>query len=121
MTVESIRFEDWVFQNNIDKKLIVKVDVENAEWQFIKGSLKVLDKIEFLVMEVLGPARQEGFINYMISDLALQSYYINENKIEHVLQEDMRYTPGEYNWLFCRYTPEALKEKLTNRLFTVIA
>jgi FkbM family methyltransferase len=121
MTVESIRFEDWVLKNGIDGKLLVKVDVENAEWQFIKGAAKTMDKIDFLVMEVLGPARQNGFINYMINDLALQSYYINENKIEHVLQEDMRYTKGEYNWVFCRLLPAELKKKLAGTLFTVIA
>jgi FkbM family methyltransferase len=120
-TVETIRFEDWLQQNNIGKNLLVKVDVENAEWHFIKGAINAMSKIEFLVIEVLGPARQSGFINYMIQELKLNAYYINENKIEQVLKEDMRYTKGEYNWLFCRYNPEILKEKLTDPLFIVLA
>lgn len=121
ITVETIRFEDWLQHDNIGKNLLVKVDVENAEWHFIKGAINAMSKIEFLIIEVLGPARQSGFINYMIHELKLNAYYINENKIQHILKEDMRYTKGEYNWLFCRYNADELKEKLTDPIFIVVA
>jgi FkbM family methyltransferase len=119
--VQAIRFEDWANSINIPGKLLVKVDVENAEWNFIKGAEGAFDKIEYLIMEVLGPARESGFINYMIRDLKVHAYYIDENKIEHVQEEDMRYTKGEYNWLFTSHGPNALQQQLSGSPFTVIA
>lgn len=119
-TVATTRFDKWANENNIPSKLLVKVDVENAEWQFIRGAVNAVDKIEYLVMEVLGPARQSGFINYVINDLGFKAYYINEAKIEYVQKEDMRYTAGEFNWLFCKQTPDVLAQKLAGSIFKVI-
>lgn len=119
-TVATTRFDNWASDPTVPAKLMVKVDVENAEWQFIRGAVNAIDKIEYLVMEVLGPARQSGFINYTINDLKLQAYYINKNRIEHVKQEDMRYNEGEFNWLFCKQAPAALREKLAGSVFEVI-
>jgi FkbM family methyltransferase len=118
-TVQSLRFDNWAASAAVPGNLLVKVDVENAEWNFIRGATAALDKIEFLVMEVLAPARESGFINYVISGLGLQAYYINKNKIEHVSKDDMRYTTGEYNWLFCRYQPDELQKSLAGSMFEV--
>jgi FkbM family methyltransferase len=120
-TVQSMRFDNWVSSGSIPDKLLVKVDVENAEWNFINGAKDNLGKVQFLILEVLGPARQTGFINFMIRELGFHAYYINENKIEHVKEEDMRYTKGEYNWLFCKYQPLKLEEYLSGSRFTVTA
>jgi FkbM family methyltransferase len=119
-TVPSVRFDDWAGDSSIPNKLLVKVDVENAEWHFIRGVGKGMKKIEFLLMEVLGPARQSGFINHVINDLKLQAYYINKDRVEFVRKEDMRYTKGEYNWLFCRHLPSELQQKLAGSIFTVV-
>lgn len=119
-TVATTRFDNWAADPSIPKKLMVKVDVENAEWEFIRGAVNAIDKIEYLVMEVLGPARQSGFINFTINDLKLQAYYINKNKIEHAKSEDMRYTEGEYNWLFCKQTPAEVRQKLSGSIFEVV-
>lgn len=119
-TVATTRFDNWAADPSIPNKLMVKVDVENAEWEFIRGAVNAIDKIEYLVMEVLGPARQSGFINYTINDLKLQAYYINKNKLEHAKQEDMRYTEGEYNWLFCKQSPAELRQKLSGSIFEVV-
>jgi FkbM family methyltransferase len=119
-TVATIRFDKWAIENNVPSGLLVKVDVENAEWQFIRGAENAIDKISYLVMEVLGPARQTGFIDYVIGVLNFKAYYVNETKIEYVQREDMRYTAGEFNWLFCRQTPAELSEKLLGSQFKVI-
>jgi FkbM family methyltransferase len=119
-TVATTRFDNWASDPAVPSKLMVKVDVENAEWEFIRGAVNAIDKIEYLVMEVLGPARQSGFINYTINDLKLQAYYINKNRIEHVKAEDMRYNEGEFNWLFCKQSPRELREKLPGSIFEVI-
>lgn len=117
--VSCTRLDDWILTRDLNN-LLVKVDVENAEWNFISGVTGVLDKIKFLIMEVLGPARKSGFINYMIRESKWNAYYINKYKIEFVVEEDMRYTPDEYNWLFCRENPAALRILLRSSLFVVV-
>lgn len=117
--IEATRFDHWVEKNSIPNHLLVKVDVENAEWQFIKGAVHALDKVDYLLIEVLGPARQSGFVNYLIKEFQFHAYYINKESIEYVKEEDMRYTAGEYNWLFCRNHPSELKQKLAGSIFTV--
>lgn len=120
LEVKATRLDDWIRQLDL-KNILVKADVENAEWNLIRGATGVLDRIVFLVMEVLGPARKSGFIHYMIRELNWHAYYINRDKIEHVTEEDMRYTPNEYNWLFCKTDPQALRQLLYRSGFTVVA
>ena len=122
VTVPSTRFASWVRQTGIgDKKIMVKVDVENAEWQFIHGSSGCADSIEFLILEILGPARQAHLVDYLIQQRKMNAYYINGNQLEFVLQDDMRYVKGEYNWLFTKHTPDALRNLLGKSIFKVIS
>lgn len=122
VTVPSTRFASWVRQTGIgDKKIMVKVDVENAEWQFIHGSSGCADSIEFLILEILGPARQAHLVDYLIQQRKMNAYYINGNQLEFVLQDDMRYVKGEYNWLFTKHTPDALRSLLGKSIFKVIS
>jgi hypothetical protein len=99
---------------------MVKVDVENAEWQFINGSSGCTDSIEFLILEILGPARQAYLVDHLIQQWMMNAYYINGDQLEFVLHDDMRYVKGEYNWLFTKHTPDALRKLLDNSIFKVI-
>jgi FkbM family methyltransferase len=121
ITVPATRFDSWVRQTGLsDKKLMVKVDVENAEWQFINGSSGCTDSIEFLILEILGPARQAYLVDHLIQQWMMNAYYINGDQLEFVLHDDMRYVKGEYNWLFTKHTPDALRKLLDNSIFKVI-
>lgn len=121
ITVDVKTFETWAQEHNLsEQKLTVKVDVEQAEWNFVKGVGKMWSQISYLIMEVLGPAREGGLINYLIQRQGLHAYYINGLRLESVAAEDQRYTHGQYNWLFCKDDAQALASKVKSLGFTVV-
>lgn len=92
----------------------VKVDVEGVERAFMDGAGEALQGISYLIMEVLGPATQSGFIPELMSRGGFLAYYINDYQLEPSTDGSYRYQAPEYNWLFCRDTPDALAEMLAS-------
>lgn len=115
--VEVITMKRFVENNNLSN-ICAKVDIENAEEQFWEGASGVVDKISYLIMEVLGPAVQMGFIKKLISH-GLNAYYINDFSLEHSTDGSFKYEPPQYNWLFCRKSPLELKNILKGTKFVV--
>ncbi|MEZ4959819.1 MAG: FkbM family methyltransferase [Saprospiraceae bacterium] len=119
-TIEIISFDDFVEQNKDFNKWLVKVDIENTESDFIKGAAKHMDSVEFLLIEFLEKARKEKLADLLTQQFGLNAYYINDFTLEFMDHEDGRYAPGEYNFLFCRHTPEALSSLVGGSRFTVV-
>ncbi|MBK8029404.1 MAG: FkbM family methyltransferase [Chloroflexi bacterium] len=69
ITVEAVRFDTFVHAHQL-RQMCVKVDVENAEFEFVEGASGALDAIDSLIMEVLGPAQQKRFVQRMIRSTA---------------------------------------------------
>ena len=116
VTVETL--DSFVTQHTF-KRITVKVDVENAEFDVLRGAVGSRDTIAYLVMEVLGPAARAGFVRAVHAELGLQSYYINGLQLEHSLDGSFRYQKSQYNWLFCREDPERLRDLLRRTPMTV--
>lgn len=119
-TIEVTSIDDFV-KNHEHKNWLLKVDIEDAEFQFLEGAAQALEqgKIKYLLIELLENARKNKFIDKMI-DKGWQAYYLNDYRIEAVSQEDGRYTPPEYNWLFCKEKPEELRKILSQTRFVVV-
>jgi FkbM family methyltransferase len=98
----------------------VKVDVEGAEAAFLRGASGALNRIAYLIIEVLGPAHQRHFVRDVIARTGFQAYYINDYRLEPSADGAFTYRAPEYNWLFCRERPDALQAKLKPPL-TVVA
>jgi len=111
--VEVTRFDTFVASHSL-KHICVKVDVENAEDEFIQGAEGALDAIDYLIMEVLSRAREKQLIQRMIHDFNFHAYYINDYQLEYTSDGRFEYIDGQYNWLFCREEPDVLKAKLKN-------
>jgi methyltransferase FkbM-like protein len=90
----------------------VKVDVEGAEAAFLRGASGALNRIAYLIIEVLGPAHQHHFVRNVIARTGFQAYYINDYRLEPSDDGGFTYQAPEYNWLFCRERPDALQAKL---------
>lgn len=118
ITVEAVRFDTFVRQSRL-QKLCVKVDVENAEFEFIEGAYGALDAIDSLIMEVLGPAQQKRFVQRMIHEHGFHAYYINDYQLEYTPDGQFTYVHPQYNWLFSKAVPAALRAKLTESKLTV--
>ena len=99
----------------------VKVDVEGAERDFMKGSAGALETIRYLIMEVLGPAHERKFVAKMIDEYGFHAYYIHDHRLEYSLDGNFHYQPAEYNWLFCRENPATLRITLAGSSFKIIA
>ena len=90
----------------------VKVDVEYAEDEFLRGARAALDRIAYLVIEILGPAQSRGFVCELKALTGFHAYYINDYCLEHSSDGSYVYRVPEYNWLFCRDNPESLGQRL---------
>jgi len=90
----------------------VKVDIENAEFDFLDGAIEKLSEIKYLMIEVLGSAVEKGFINKLIDEYSFQAYYIDDYTLRHSTDGSFEYHSPQYNWLFCRETPDSLRRIL---------
>jgi len=106
--VDVLTFDQLATQYGV-QRAVVKVDVENAEFKFLRGAAKEHQRIAYLVMEVLGPSADAGFVVACKAQLGMEAYYINKFQLERSIAGEFGYVHGEYNWLFCRLTPDQLR------------
>ena len=116
--VESIRFSEYVIKNKL-KNILVKVDIEGAEQDFIDGARECMDKVSYLIIEVLGEASRNGFVKRVIDEFKLNAYYINDFNLMYSADGSYKYIAPEYNWFFCNKNPSQLKETLNSNLISV--
>lgn len=102
------------------RRACIKVDVEGAEAAFLAGALPALDSIDSLIIEVLGPAIAQGFVQRLLAS-GLQAYYINDYRLEHSRAGEYVYQPPQFNWLFCRHAPASLAQRLARTPFQVVS
>ena len=98
----------------------VKVDVENAEFAFLDGAGDAVDRVAYLIMEVLGPAHAQGFVPALVARSGFHAYYIHGLQLEPSRNGEFTYRAPDYNWLFCREHPRALAERLRGTALTVV-
>lgn len=100
--------------------LLVKVDVEGAEFEFLEGVGEAAEHIAYLIIEVLGAAMGAGFIEAAAARLGMRPYYINDYRLEYAPGRAFRYVPPQCNWLFARERPAELARRLSGTRLTVI-
>lgn len=118
VSINSTRFDTFIEENNLHN-LCVKVDIENAEEQFVLGADSCIARISYLVIEVLSRGHKKGFVDMMIDKYSLHAYYINDFSLEHYKDQNFRYQAPQYNWLFCRENPSQLRMLLQDTPFTI--
>lgn len=120
IAVQVRSFDD--FTRQIGKEnLCVKVDIEGAEQQFVDGARAEWWRIADLVIEVLGPAYYGGFVKRLIDDTGMHAYHINDYVLERSVDGTCTPNPQEYNWLFTRKSPSALRDALAGSPLSVRA
>jgi FkbM family methyltransferase len=117
--IEVVSFCSFCAKADIDN-LLVKVDVEGAEFQFLEGVGESARQIAYLIIEVLGPAMGDNFIEAAEARLGMKSYYINDYELQYAPGNNFRYVPPQYNWLFTRAQPAELTRRLSGTKFSVI-
>lgn len=118
--VDVITLQSFLSENPELNHILVKVDVENAEFDFVEGAKNVFNRIDFLILEILADAVKKDLIGKLIHDGKYQAYYINDFKITSAPEGRFTFSPGQVNWLFCRKSPDELKEVLRGTAFQVL-
>lgn len=118
-TIEVTSFDDFAEQHNDIGNWLVKVDIENAEQEFVEGAAGKMERIGYLIMEMLEKARKAKLVDVLIRDFGFFAYYINDFTLEYMEKEDGHYSAPEYNFLFCRENPEELALKLQGSRFRI--
>jgi len=121
ITMQARSFDDLV-RHQKHPRWLAKVDIESAEFSFLAGAMESIKNgaMRFLIIELLEDARKHHFVDQMIA-LGLNAYYLRDMQIEHVTREDGRYQASEYNWLFCKDSPEQLRVLIQGSAFQVLA
>jgi FkbM family methyltransferase len=117
--VDQISFDAFVSENHL-KCICAKVDVEGAEEAFLTGAKSSLNNLNYLVIEILGPAIRRGLAPRIIREGKFRAYYINDFTLEHSPSGQFTYVAPFYNWLFCREDPTSLRQKLLGTQFRVV-
>ena len=118
--VNQTSFGAFVSENQL-KNICAKVDIEGAEELFVDGAKPHLSDLNYLIIEILGPAIKRGFPQKMIREGNFQAYYINDYDLEHSASGEFTYVDPFYNWLFCKDSPTSLRNKLKGTRFQVMA
>lgn len=103
------------------RRACVKVDVEGAEMAFLDGAADALSGVAYLIIEVLGPAHELGFVRSVMARTGFSAYYINDYRLEYSRDGSFEYRAPEYNWLFCREAPDQLPATLGGAPFHVVS
>jgi FkbM family methyltransferase len=120
VTIDSISFDEFASSIS-EKNLLLKVDVEGAEFEFIDGASNRIQSIDFLIIELLQDAIDQKFPEMMIEQYKFNAYYINNFNLKFSRKGEYKYVSPYYNWLFTKYEPSELKIKLTNTPFLVVS
>jgi FkbM family methyltransferase len=119
VSIDSISFDEFA-SSITEKKLLIKVDVEGAEFEFIEGAKNKIGNIDYLVIELLQGSIDHHFPKMMIEEYQFHAYYINNFNLEYSKAGEYTYVSPYYNWLFSKYEPATLKKKLANTAFVVV-
>lgn len=119
-TVMVRSFDDLVSAEGLND-VCAKVDIEGAEFQFLSGATHARSKLRFLIIEVLGPAVQAGFIAAAQTQLGMNAYYINDLTLEPAIDGAFRSRRSQWNWLFCRESPAQLRRLLAGSPLSIAA
>lgn len=111
-------FASFARQHEV-REALIKVDIENAEEEFLQGIAAETDRVRYLIMEVLGPAVERDFVATAMKRLGMEAYYINDFSLEHSRDGSFKYVAPQYNWLFCRLDPATLSLRLVGTRFKV--
>ncbi len=116
--VRTTTFDDYV-EHLPYKNYLLKVDVESAEFEFVKGAEKQLDKIQYLVIELLQDSIENKFPALMIDEYKFNAFYINNFNLIYSKNGEFDYENPFYNWLFTKDSIEELELKLKNSQFKI--
>jgi methyltransferase, FkbM family len=118
--VPAVSFADFVTTHNL-ANICAKVDVEGAEDRFWIGCKPEIDRLSYLLIELLAPAIKRGLPSAIMRESNFNAYYVNDYRLTPIPPDDTD-NHGHalsLNWLFCRENAAELQGKLAGSPFRV--
>lgn len=99
--VETTTLAHYLTENDI-QHACVKVDVEGAGCAVWDGLSSAADRVDWLVMEIIGPEAEAELPRRIISETGWRAYYIRDYELVRSQAGEFTYKAPFYNWLFTR-------------------
>jgi FkbM family methyltransferase len=117
-TVSTVALADYFQEHGIDNAFL-KIDVEGHGFAAWQGAAAAVDKVRYLLAEVLEPEMTQGLPQALIRDHGLFAYYVRDFDLVQSRGGEFDYHEPHWNWLFCRLAPTALAARLAHAPFRV--
>ena len=118
--VTQTTLDEIVREHTPGRKLLVKIDVENAEHEVLEGLQEFALAIDYFLLEVCLPGQKRKTIENVCHRLDLHPYYIDHFSLHFAGRTaSFNYSPGQVNWLLTRLEPQELASRLSNSKLSV--
>jgi FkbM family methyltransferase len=117
--METTSLADYLVARDL-RHVCVKVDVEGAGPAVWEGALGARERIDWLIMEIIGPDYEADLPRRIIEETGWGAWYIRDFELVPSLAGEFEYRTPFYNWLFTRNDPAALATVLRESRFTVL-
>jgi FkbM family methyltransferase len=116
--VNLVSLADYMETHNVAQAFL-KVDVEGAGVDVWDGIGKSHNRINWLVMEIIGPEWDANLPLRIISETGWHAFYIRDYDLMHWQSGLYDYLGACHNWLFCPSGPDTLRQMFQNTRFRV--
>jgi FkbM family methyltransferase len=117
--VRTIALSEYLRANEVQSAL-VKIDVEGAGAQVWSGASSEVSRVKYFLMEMLEPEIRARLPATLIAEGGLNAYYIRDYDLVQSTSGEFDYVAPFWNWLFCRLSPPALRDRLAGTPFRVV-
>ena len=99
----------------------IKIDVEGAGVAAWNGARPAIERIKWLIMEIIAPEAHARLIDQILATPGWSCYYIRGYELVRVRSSDERpHRDYLFDWLFCPATPDQLGQVLRGTRFRII-
>lgn len=98
----------------------LKIDVEGAGAAVWRGTKPALDRVSWMIFEIIGPESEQELPKQIISEAGWFAYYIRDRELVQSRSGEYQYRAPFYNWLFCRQSPSELARVLGGSSLSVL-
>ncbi len=117
--METTSLSDYLEAHDLCR-VCVKIDVEGAGAAAWSGAKRASERIDWLIMEIIGPEYEARLARRIIDDTGWSAYYIRDYDLVCSPDGEFEYRAPFYNWLFSPRGREDLAALLKDTRFRIV-
>ena len=106
--VEALTLASFMAEKDLSSAL-VKIDVEGAGVEAWDGLKTEIDRVDWLIFEIIGPESEARLPARIIENAGFCAYYLKDFSMIRSADGEFTYVAPFWNWLFCRKRPADLR------------